>query len=460
MGRKLAKKLLIALIIFIALAPILWFGRYRFYTVQPNEYYKLMTPQSLEGFSDRMYYLSGDSIKLFVRSAEDSNLAIVRKMISYKNYETIKELKFDKIEQELNKSQSENGCNWQKPLTIGVDSLFKPGYYNIQLKSIKGDTFNIYFSIGNKNNDGDIAYLLNAGTWTAYNYWGGQSLYKNTTSKNNVYYSSTLRPNVAYSTEHFTEIEANGYYWLSANYKVDIYPDYILEQNPNLLKNKKVIVLPYHAEYFSSEMYDNLENLVKNGKSLMALGANQIYWKIKWYNNYTQIECRKDMTFHDKGFLEYGGMWRHRLRPPERFLGARYTKNGINTFAPYKVINAKHWLFEGLNIKDGDLFGMSGVDGKPICGAETDKRSFLTPSGFELIAKGMNPKATPYENFNYPDARFNWNGEGGGDFLYKKLSEKHAILNSGSIQSVSGLGFDSVYTTIVRNFLKKYAPSK
>ena len=42
-------------------------------------------------------------------------------------------------------------------------------------------------------------------------------------------------------------IEANGYYWLSANYKVDIYPDYILEQNPNLLKNKKVIVLPYHA---------------------------------------------------------------------------------------------------------------------------------------------------------------------------------------------------------------------
>ena len=119
-----------------------------------------MTPQSLEGFSDRMYYLSGDSIKLFVRSAEDSNLAIVRKMISYKNYETIKELKFDKIEQELNKSQSENGCNWQKPLTIGVDSLFKPGYYNIQLKSIKGDTFNIYFSIGNKNNDGDIALFI------------------------------------------------------------------------------------------------------------------------------------------------------------------------------------------------------------------------------------------------------------------------------------------------------------
>jgi hypothetical protein len=43
------------------------------------------------------------------------------------------------------------------------------------------------------------------------------------------------------------------------------------------LQNKKVIVLPYHAEYFSNKMYNNLEKLIYSGRSLLALGANQIY---------------------------------------------------------------------------------------------------------------------------------------------------------------------------------------
>jgi hypothetical protein len=109
-----------------------------------------------------------------------------------------------------------------------------------------------------------------------------------------------------------------------------------------------------------------------------------------------------------------------------------------------------------LNVKDGDVFGVKGIDGNPISSEETDKVNFLTPSDFEVIAKGMNPVDVSSNSIYYPDKKYNWNGEGGGDFVYRKLSDTNAILNSAAIGSVSGLGADEVFTTIIKNFLNKY----
>ena len=441
----------------LAMLPILRYGKFRFINVQSHIFTELMIPQDLEGYTDKLFYTVGDTIKLFVRANADSNIAIIRKMIDYRQVVALDSVYFDRIEQEINITQSEFGCDWENPIKFYLDNSFEKGYYNIQLKSDAGDTFEIYFIVADGKNSGEIAYIAGVSTLVAYNYWGGKSLYKNNIDAKNVHFVSTLRPNVVYNSLHLVEVEANGYYWLKQQgYDVDVYPDFILEKNPKLLENKKIIVLPYHAEYFSSKMYRNLEKLIYGGRSLLALGANQIYWKIKWWNDYTLMECRKDLTFFDGGFLEYGGMWKHRLKPPERFLGARYTGAGLHTYAPYKVVNAGHWLYSGLDLKDGDIFGLSGVDGRPISGVETDKVSFLTPRDFEIIAKGMNTSERPGFNIYYPDARFNWDGSGGGDFVFRKLSDTNAILNSAAIHSISGLGYDTVFTTIIRNFLDRY----
>ena len=450
------KKILIILLVLLML-PIVYYGRYRFYKTQPNQHFDLMIPQDLEGYTDKLFFLIGDTINVFVRANTDSNLAIIKRMTDYQQTIDLDTIHFDKIEQEINNKQSEFGCNWEHPIKFYIDSSFEKGYYNIQLKSLTGNIFEIYFLVGDNKNDGEIAYLSNVSTWNAYNYWGGKSLYKNAVDDKNVYYVSTLRPNVSYNFDHNIDIEANGFYWLKKqNYNVDVYPDYILEQNPKLLENKKVIVLPYHAEYFSFEMYSNLEKLIYDGRSLLALGANQIYWKIKWRDNFTLMECRKDLTFFDNGFLEYGGMWKHKLKFPERFLGTRYTQKGLRTFAPYKVVNAEHFLYSGLELKNGDTFGLSGADNNPLSGIETDKVSFLTPSDFEVIAKGLNPVDALTDNVYYPDNKYNWSSEGGGDFMFRKLSDTNAILNSGAIHSVSGLGYDNVFTTIISNFLNRY----
>jgi len=456
MKKHLIKIIIVCLI--LLLIPLVWFGRYRFYQLQPNEFFELMKPQNLEGYTDKVFYTVGDTIKLFVRATTNSNIATVRKMIDYQQTVELHSIYFDKIEQEINETQSEFGCDWKIPLKFFIDENFEKGYYNIQLKTVENEkTFEIYFMISDGNNSSEIAYLANVSTWNAYNYWGGKSLYRNILDNKNVHFVSLLRPNVSYSSDHLIEIEANGYHWLKKqNYDIDVFPDFILEQNPKLLENKKLIVLPYHAEYFSSEMYKNLENLIYSGRSLLALGANQIHWKIKWKNDFTLMECRKDMTFFDDGFLEYGGMWRHRFKPPEKFLGTRFTRAGMHTYAPYRVVNSKHWLYSGLDLRDGDIFGLRGIDNRPISGVETDKISFLTPKNFEIIAKGMNPIVAPGFNVYYSDARFDWNGSGGGDFVFRELSDTNAILNSAAIHSVSGLGADTVFTTIIRNFLSRY----
>ena len=61
------KKILIVFAILLLL-PLVWFGRYRFYNVQSSEYLNLMTPQDLEGYTDKLFYNVSDTIKLYSQS--------------------------------------------------------------------------------------------------------------------------------------------------------------------------------------------------------------------------------------------------------------------------------------------------------------------------------------------------------------------------------------------------------
>ncbi|MBK9333466.1 MAG: hypothetical protein IPM96_13935 [Ignavibacteria bacterium] len=51
-------------------------------------------------------------------------------------------------------------------------------------------------------------------------------------------------------------------------------------------------------------MYDNIEEMVfEKNVPMISLGANQIYWKVKWNDDFTIMECRKDLTLFNSGFF-------------------------------------------------------------------------------------------------------------------------------------------------------------
>jgi N,N-dimethylformamidase len=434
---------------------IIWFGRYRFYTFVNTEHFDYMDPKPIEGYTDKQFYFQGETIKFYLRAISENNKMFIKKLISPNQFDTLKVVDFQKYDQILHNSQAELGCNWKKSYELLLDSSFTQGYYQVDLIDSMKNFNTITFIVGRKNNNGRIAILAPVTTWNAYNSWGGKSLYDNAIDKKNTYYVSTQRPVNTFTTKQDLQVEANTYLWMSKYYDVNLYPDYILEKEPKLLDNKRIIVLVYHCEYFSKPMFDKIEDLIKNGKSLLSIGANQMYWKIKWHKNFTQIECHKDLTFFDEG-IEVGGLWKHNLRFKERVLGTRYTKPGIHTYAPYKVTNSGHWLYKELNVKNGDLFGLHGINELPISGSETSKRSILSPSNVELIAIGLNADIRPAETTIWNPKDPIWNCDGGAEFVIREISKSNAVLSTSSIQSGSGLGVDTVFSGIITNFVNKY----
>ena len=55
-----------------------------------------------------------------------------------------------------------------------------------------------------------------------------------------------------------------------------------------------------------------------------------------------------------------------------------------------------------------------------------------------MIAKGLNED------------------NGGADFILKEYAQDNAVLSTGSIQSGSGLGADTIFTKIIANFVERY----
>ena len=456
--------IIISLVAAVCLAGIsifIWYYRYRFISFIKHEHTPDMDSHSPEGYTDKPFYYRGDTITFFLRSDAERNILSLRKMNGPFEYQELYTAPFGRIEQSTPSNASEAGCSWKPSQTLLIGEEFKAGYYQALVTSEGSSTpFEIYFIIGEKK-AASIVIVAPVSTWTAYNPWGGKSLYQNKFENKTVYFVSTQRPNTAFEINHDIQVEANTFNWFSATYPgVSIIPDYALEEAspamPGTLEQCELLVLSYHCEYLSKEMHRAVRAAVARGISLISMGANQLFWVVRWHSQHTRMECRKDMTFF-QNTLTYGGLWKHHFRPQQKHVGGCYNCLGMHTYAPYRLLaKSDHWILEGLTIQTGDLFGMRGIQGRPICGAETDKTGRRL-GNFEIIARGMNCESeamgTTYDA-NDP----HWNGSGGGEMTVGYRANGAAVLNTASIESGAGLGVDPVFTGIIENFMKRFGP--
>ncbi len=316
---------------------------------------------------------------------------------------------------------------------------FEIGAYYIALEHDGDTSFKVPFFI-NGNAKKEVVILAPYCTWVAYNVYGGKSFYRNMIDNDYVAFLSVKRPIMSVtfdsiSTGHDVYLLYNIYNWFAEKYGANIYPDFWLESHPELFKGVKTIVLAQHAEYFTPEMYSKLLHFTKKA-NLISMGGNQVYWKIKWDTTYEVLECQKPGGFFSNSVIP-GGQWRSKISSEAQMLGNAFNADGANTYAPYRVLNSVHWLFNGTNVSDGDLFGAEGYNHKGISGVETDKLYADSPAGIDCIAKGINPH------------------NGGADFVFIDRN-KYATLSTGSITSGYGLNYVPVYTQIIANFMNRY----
>src|SRR5204862_4919610 len=108
-------------------------------------------------------------------------------------------------------------------------------------------------------------------------------------------------------------------------------------------------------------------------------------------------------------------------------LGCVFTPAGAMTGAPYKVIDASHWAFEGTALKNNDTFGEKCLHMRCPGGAsghETDKVSASSPKNVRTFAKGLN------------------SDDGGAEMVIFDTQSGGCVFSVGSINYVSSLPVD------------------
>ena len=157
-------------------------------------------------------------------------------------------------------------------------------------------------------------------------------------------------------------------------------------------------------------MYHTVKSWVnERGGKLMYLGGNGLNCEAELAGT-AAIYHNGDAREMKRGAFE--SRFHMRVESEAALLGVVFTETGIMTGAPFRVLNAKHWAFDGTGLRDGDLFGQASLHRRCPGGAsghETDKISPSSPAGVVCLAKGMNIDDGGAE-LSYYETASGWSG--------------------------------------------------
>lgn len=401
---------------------------------------------------------------------------------------------------------TQTGVQWNK---IGYGSAHhtqfvtgpeKSGLYYLHAKGEKtGEFFSFPWIVAPAKPTAPIAVLASTNTWLAYNNFGGRSNYINARGlpdqptvnarQDLLRYSnagsfndwgfqdeeyaplSFERPepgNVVREHEEVTDpiegrlpcgmapAEWRLLGWLEREkFAYDYYSEGQLHDGAIDLDAYKILIISIHPEYWSREMYQKVKEWVQlRGGKLMYLGGNGLNCEVEFLNE-GQMRFKTYLAPATPGALGmpdpknpdvYCESRMHRtLESEANLLGVVCTETGIMTAAPYKVVNADHWIFAGTGVQNDDIFGERSLQERINGGAsghETDKMSKHSPAGTVLLAKGTN------------------RDDGGAEIVHYETASGGEVFSVGSITYVPCLLVDDVVSRITSNVITRFLGEK
>ncbi len=370
---------------------------------------------------------------------------------------------------------TQTGVQWNK---IGFGSVWhqqritapdRSGLYYFHVKNARGEFFSFPWIVQPEKPRARVAVLTSNVTWNAYNSFGGRSNYVNQREllvTPTVYARTDLerytrpgtwpfeiagaplsfdRPepaNVVPEESRITDtIEgrlacayAPGEWrllgWLEREgFDYDLYSETELHHGKVPLEQYQVLILNTHDEYVTREMYFRIKEWVyQRGGRLMYLAGCGFLCEFEFVDEFT-IRCRQEE--------------RHDLRQESEacLLGVAYSHGGYRTGAPYRVMAAGHWVFDGTGLTGGDLFGFRSLNGRTPGGAsglELDKISPHSPSTIVHLGKGQNP------------------GDSGADMITYSTASGGAVFSVGSLNWTLALPIDENVSRITANVLRRF----
>jgi hypothetical protein len=382
---------------------------------------------------------------------------------------------------------SQTGVAWNKHgyanphLHQYVEAPQRSGLYYFHARTAKGAEFAFPWIVAPQRPVAPVAVLASNITWNAYNNFGGRSNYINpgrlpatptvnarlelkryTDPDGITYHTGDYAPlsferpepinHIDLLTEltdpiegraacHLAPAEWRLLGWLEReHFAYDYYAETQLHDGTLDLDAYRVLVLSTHPEYWSRAMYLRVKAWVNDrGGRLMYLGGNGLNCEAEFVDPTAVIYRNGDARALKA--RAYESRFHVRVESEANLLGVVFTETGIMTGAPYRVIDASHWAFEGTGLRNGDLFGQASLHMRCPGGAsahETDKVSPSSPGNVVRLAKGTNID------------------EGGAELAYYETQGGGAVFSVGSIAWPSSILIDGSVSRITANVLNRF----
>ncbi|MET8182195.1 N,N-dimethylformamidase beta subunit family domain-containing protein [Streptomyces sp. NPDC005336] len=319
----------------------------------------------------------------------------------------------------------------------------------------------------------------------------GRSTYDTHSDGSGVAYSTRLRPilNMRPGFRHWLspslwQFNADLHLidWLiEKEYDFDVITDEDLHhEGVSALKPYRVVLTGSHPEYYSEQMLDALNGYLDTGGRMMYLGANGFYWVINYDpENKNIIEVRKGHgsnawrckpgEFHLSFTGEYGTLWRHRGRAPQRLVGVGFVAQGFDVSSYYRHTpdtfnGVASWMFEGIE-KNGKL-GDFGLVGDGAAGLELDIYDAELGTPPETVIAAASQDHTDIYLEVLEELYFNAPGTGGtedprvrADIVYFPTPNGGGVWSAGSIAycgSLSHNNYDNNASRLMGNVLNRF----
>lgn len=354
-------------------------------------------PAAIEGYADRYSVLPGQQFGLYVSTTAASYQVHAFRVGWYGGAEARLVWTSESQQGSMQAASRLEGATrrvsteWTKSLTVSTDG-WPAGAYLLRLDAANGHQRYVPMIVRSSSAKGKLLLMHAVATWQAYNLWGGYSLYQ---GPNGSYDTRSLvvsfdRPYDDVGAEKFLVYERAAVVLAERLGLPVAYTTGIdMHDDPSVLDGANAVFSLGHDEYWTPQQRKSVTAARDAGTNVAFLGANTCFRRIRLSD--TALGANRDVACYKTSYEQdplYGrdnALVTTDFRadpspdPESSMTGVLY--ENYPTDAPYVVLNADHWLFEGTGVKKGDSFDH-------LIGVEYDRVTpdQPTPRPIEIVA--------------------------------------------------------------------------
>ncbi|HWE26063.1 MAG TPA: N,N-dimethylformamidase beta subunit family domain-containing protein [Myxococcales bacterium] len=285
-------------------------------------------------------------------------------------------------------------CAWPTTFRVQTQPDWTSGIYLLRLTRDDGFQRYVIFVVRADERKGVAVVQASVTTWAAYNFWGGESLYRTSTGQ-----SGGFAKEVSFDRP-FDQGSGTGDYFLffeqffilwaeSRGYDLTYLTNLDVDRDPSLLDGQKLFVSNAHDEYWSGGERSAVEAAISHGVNVAFLSADNLEWQVRLESSSSgaarhTVVCHKGMPSDPlRGTPLETTQWRSAAlnRPENGLIGVMYDSYQNQSF-PFVVANSSHWVYAGTGVRDGDSLA-------PIVGYEFDRvyDNGRTPPDLVVLAR-------------------------------------------------------------------------